>query len=113
MTKRDAKGRLIGGNGSLNPGGRPPVSAEVREMMRAALPSAVKRLVGLVESEDERVALAAIEALLVRVLGKPTGAPEDDGQANRPLVGVEVSQLLEIMRAGINGPTEKQDAPEH
>lgn len=113
MAKRDKKGRVVAGGGSLNPGGRPVVPPEVRETFRAAMPKAAKRLVKLIDSFDEKVALSAIEVLLTRVLGKPGGAMDDDkADADRPLVGLSTAQLLEIVRAG-NGQSEKPDPAKH
>jgi hypothetical protein len=59
---------------SGNPGGRPRVSDEVRELARSKAPHAFKRLVQLMDSKNERVAMAASNAVLDRAYGKP--APE-------------------------------------
>jgi hypothetical protein len=55
---------------SGNPGGRKEMSPEVREALYAATLPAMKRLVELVGSDDERVALLAAQALLDRAFGK-------------------------------------------
>ena len=57
---------------SGNPSGRRPMPPEVVEALQAGSEVAAKRLVELCASNDERVALAASEALLSRLYGKPT-----------------------------------------
>lgn len=52
---------------SGNPGGRPPMSDAVREamdMLRQATPGAVRRLVELMASDDEKVAHAAAKTIV-------------------------------------------------
>ena len=53
-----------------NKGGRPPIDPDVKAALAAACPRAVERLVELVESDDERIALAAAQAVVERLLGK-------------------------------------------
>ncbi len=65
---------------SGNPGGRPKIAAEVRELARRYGPEAIVRLVTLMRSNNETVAARAAEALLDRAYG-------------RPLQGLEVSQV--------------------
>jgi hypothetical protein len=55
---------------SGNPGGRRPIPSDVKEALRAACPEAVERLVGLLKSQDERVALAAAQTVIERALGR-------------------------------------------
>jgi hypothetical protein len=72
---RDLSTRFKPGQ-SGNPSGRTPMPPEIREALKAATPRAVERLVELMESEDERVALTASETVLSRVYGKPVQATE-------------------------------------
>ena len=69
-TVRTTRGTFAPGV-SGNPGGRVGLPAEIRERLEAGVPEAVDRLIELVRSEDERVALAASEALLSRLYGRP------------------------------------------
>jgi hypothetical protein len=65
---------------SGNPGGRPKVAAEVRDLAREHAGKAIKRLVGLMDSKNQPVALRAAEAVLDRGYGRPLQAmklPED------------------------------------
>lgn len=56
---------------SGNPGGRVGLPADVRQMLEDAVPQAVATLLNLISSKDDRVSLAATEALLSRLYGKP------------------------------------------
>src|SRR4051812_2305772 len=62
---------------SGNPGGRPRSLAEVEELARKRAPKAVRRLTQLMDSDDDRVALAACVALLDRGYGKPRSSDEE------------------------------------
>ena len=56
---------------SGNPGGRPKVSAEIRDLARDHGAKAIERLVALMYSKNESVAIRAAEALLDRGYGRP------------------------------------------
>lgn len=56
---------------SGNPSGRPKVVAEVRQLARKHGPDALKRIVKLMNSPDERVGLAACQEIMNRAYGKP------------------------------------------
>lgn len=68
---RTTRGTFAPGH-SGNPGGRVGLPADVRAQLEAGAPAAVAKLVELIHSKDDRVALAASEALLSRLYGKPT-----------------------------------------
>lgn len=55
---------------SGNPGGRPKVVAEIRELARQHGYEAIRRLVALMHSKNESVAVRACEALLDRGYGR-------------------------------------------
>ena len=59
---------------SGNPGGRPKVAAEVRDLAREHGDSAMKRLVALMDSRNPAIALRAAEAVLDRGYGRPLQA---------------------------------------
>jgi hypothetical protein len=67
---RHAGGRWIPGI-SGNPNGRPKVIAQVRDAARALTPKALERLEHLMDSFDEKIALAAVQEALSRGWGKP------------------------------------------
>ena len=56
---------------SGNPGGRTIAHSECQRLAREASPKAIMRLIELVDSDDERVALLASEKVLERAWGKP------------------------------------------
>lgn len=61
---------------SGNPGGRPKVAAEVRDLAREHGSRAIDRLVALMKSQNQSVALRAAEAILDRGFGRPMQAIE-------------------------------------
>lgn len=66
---RDASGRLLKGS-TANPGGRPKTPEDIKKAFEAANPRAVERLIELLESKNEKVALRAAEIIIERTLGK-------------------------------------------
>lgn len=72
---------------SGNPSGRPKVDFEVREAARLHGEVAIKKLVELLNGDDQRTALAAANALLDRGFGKPAQSME--------VTGAEGSALLQ------------------
>jgi hypothetical protein len=69
---------------SGNPGRRPKVSAEVRYLARNHGPEAIERLVALMHSKNESVAVRAAEALLDRGYGRPLQGMEVSGHEEGP-----------------------------
>ena len=67
---------------SGNPGGRPKENAEVKRLAREHGVTAIKKLAALMDSDDERIVVAACQTLLDRGFGKPAqaivGGDEDD-----------------------------------
>lgn len=66
---------------SGNPGGRPKVAAEVRDLARNHGAQAIARLVSLMHAKNESVSVRATEALLDRGYGRPTQATSDTSPA--------------------------------
>ena len=67
---------------SGNPGGRPKVVAEVRELARQRAPEAIAALVQIMtEGKSEAARVAAATALLDRGWGKPTQPIAGDDEA--------------------------------
>jgi hypothetical protein len=61
---------------SGNPGGRVKVDVDVRALAREHGPLAFRRLVQLMQSDNEAVAVRAAEAVLDRAYGRPVQAME-------------------------------------
>src|SRR3954470_19233058 len=57
---------------SGNPGGRPKLPAEIREMFQARSQEALEVLTRCLQSDDDRIAMLAAQAILDRGYGKPT-----------------------------------------
>jgi hypothetical protein len=102
---------------SGNPAGRRPMPPEVIEALQAGSEAAAKRLVELCASNDERIALAASEALLSRLYGRPT--QQVDAQVTTTNVQQAHLQILLDLQAKreeamktIEGEVESEQAPE-
>lgn len=99
-------GRFVGGNQG---GGRKAIPPEIREMLQAAVPDAVRRLIAALDAERPVVAGAdinmfpdhdmrtkAAEAILNRLYGKPAVAVTgDDGGPVR--IGADAT-VLEMLK---------------
>lgn len=70
---------------SGNPKGRPKVDFEVRTAARERGLDAFNRLVALMASEDEKVALSASNSILDRAYGKAVSSLEISGPEGGPL----------------------------
>lgn len=70
---------------SGNPGGYSKEHASLKKLFQENSAAAISRLIGLVHSDDERIALAAAEACLNRGYGKPVQALEHAGPEGGPI----------------------------
>jgi hypothetical protein len=75
---------------SGNPGGRPK-GEDVRALARKNTKKAMERIVELIESDDERVALMAAKEVLDRAYGKPKAS--DDDKADKRSVTINIVKL--------------------
>lgn len=75
---------------SGNPGGRPRLPAEVREMARGYTEQCIRKAGSLIEHKDPNVSLKALTFLMDRAWGKPTQpiSGDDDGPPLKNLVEV-------------------------
>jgi len=65
---------------SGNPLGMTKEQAQVRELIREASPEAAMRLLELMRSRDEKVAMVAVKEILDRAWPKPPPPKETEGQ---------------------------------
>jgi hypothetical protein len=72
---RQPNGRFVPGT-TGNPSGRAKIDLDMRSALEAASLAAAQRLVELVKSEDERLALVAANVILDRTLGKAPASIE-------------------------------------
>jgi hypothetical protein len=73
--QRKPNGQLLPGS-TANPSGRPKVVGEIKELARQHAPAAFERICELIDSSDERIALAASQEILNRAYGRPVQAVE-------------------------------------
>ena len=71
MTNPTGKGGFQRGR-SGNPGGRPKLPADIREAFKAKAPQALEVLTRCLQSDDDRIAMMAAQAILDRGYGRPT-----------------------------------------
>lgn len=108
MAKRDTNGRLLPGQGALNPGGRPIGSTrELAELCRKHGPDAVKTLIQVMQTGDPGDQIAACKVLLDRGYGKAVDKLEISGPEQGPIDVRELStQALEqIVARGMTSIT--------
>jgi hypothetical protein len=70
MTNPTGKGGFQKGQ-SGNPGGRPKLPADIREAFKAKAPEALEVLSRCLQSNDDRIAMMAAQAILDRGYGRP------------------------------------------
>ena len=83
---------------SGNPTGYSGAYGEAVRLARQAAPYAVCRLIELMDSEDERVAAVACNAILDRGLGKPGPAKEEKDGMEARLADMTREERLALMR---------------
>ena len=69
--KKRGPGKPFTKGQSGNPSGRPKANPEVKEILKAASLDAARKLVALLESRTEKIALAAATEILDRTMGRP------------------------------------------
>jgi hypothetical protein len=79
---------------NFNPGARPKLPADIREAFKAKAPKALEVLTRCLQSDDDRIAIMAAQAILDRGYGKPVQSidaniTEDGGIGDRnPIAGI-------------------------
>lgn len=74
---RHEDGRFVPGV-SANPFGKPKGAGAIRELARAYLPAAMRKIGELIDNPDPRVALAASQEIVNRIFGKPVQSIDSD-----------------------------------
>ncbi len=78
---------------SGNPSGRPKIPDDIKKILKLQAPNALQKLLTLMESDDERIALVAANSILDRAWGKPVQATEHSGPDGEPIEVANVSDL--------------------
>ena len=101
-----------------NPTGRPKTPPDVKAALAAMLPSAVTRLGELLMSDNEKIAIKAVEVVLDRNLGKAIATKidvkADMGQMHLQLLEEirarrqeRLGQMVDVTPAKVEGHTDK------
>lgn len=100
-TTKKVPGRPFAKGQSGNPSGRPKANPEVKEILKAASPDAARKLVALVGSRTEKIALAAATEILDRTMGRPetTGRLQVEHSGSLSLQAEVRAALLERLAA--------------
>lgn len=96
-----ARGKPYPPGVSGNPGGRPRVDPEVKEILKAASPDAARALVELLGSEQEKIKLLAAQDILDRTQGKAMQM-QDVNMDVRGLLDVR-TQVRDVLMERLNG----------
>lgn len=86
---------------SGNPSGRPKQNKDVAEVARENAEKAIRRLAKLVDSDDDRVALAAAQAVLDRAVGKPVQSINSTVENKRDIRDLSGRELDERIDAAL------------
>jgi hypothetical protein len=103
LPKRRPNGTVLPGS-ALNPSGRPRIVQEIQTLARSAAPAAFERVVALMGSDDERIALAASQEILNRAYGKPVMSVQSDVR-RLDMSAVWASTMRALSEAGAEPPT--------
>ncbi len=85
---------------SGNPNGRPKKHTTIAQLAEDSSERAIRKLAKLIDSDDEKVALAAAQAVLDRAVGKPKQSM-DVNPGKKSAADYSESELLTI--AGLGG----------
>jgi hypothetical protein len=104
---------------SGNPSGHNGEYGQAMKLARQAAPDAVRRLIELMDSEDERVAAVAANSILDRAFGKPKAMEEGKSDMEMRLANMTreqrlqyLEELLEPMRQSLpNAPKQRRLSP--
>lgn len=89
---------------SGNPLGRPKAATDVVKLARDGSEKAIKRLVKLIDSEEDRVALAAAVAVLDRAVGKPAQTVAHATKDAKDIPELTTAELIDLVRSRPSSP---------
>jgi Family of unknown function (DUF5681) len=88
---------------SGNPGGRPKLPTDIREAFKAKAPQALEVLTRCLQSDDDRIAMMAAQAILDRGYGKPTQSIDANINEDRVRYVVELPVKDETTEEWVKG----------
>lgn len=88
MSETRVIGRPFQPGQSGNPAGRTPISHDVKTLAKKNTKRAFEKILELIDSDDERVALTAAKEVLDRAWGKP--ATSDDADTEKRNVTINI-----------------------
>src|SRR5271169_2953354 len=91
------RGRMWKPGQSGNPTGHCGEYGTAMKLAREAAPDAVRRLIELMDSEDERVAVVACNSVLDRAFGKPKPAVEEKDDTDARIASMSSEERLAEM----------------
>lgn len=94
---------------SGNPSGRPKKVRALEDEASKHAGKALQRLVELMDSEDERVALAAAERVLDRAVGRPRQTVANEVTRKRDVADIDDAELAAIATGSSEGAFAPQD----
>lgn len=98
-TGKKVRGRPFPKGVSGNPGGRPKMNPEVKEILKAAAPEAARLLVEMMYDDNPKIAMWAITDVLDRTQGKPIQAQD---------INMDLSGIVDV-RTQIRGVLLEQE----
>lgn len=100
---RDRKGRLLPGQQSINPKGRPPIIRDIREAAKRHTRQALNTLISVMNDGDAPPAsrVTAAEAILNRGWGKPMQNLEAKIEVT-DTASIQAQQLMELTRRALD-----------
>lgn len=98
---------------SGNPNGRPKKHVTIAQLAEENSEKALKKLAKLIDSEDERIALAAAQAVLDRAVGKPKQSMDvsTDKKNAADYSSDELAAIAGLGRAGTHTTAESAEVP--
>ncbi len=87
------------------------VTNEIREWAQANIPPVKAKLIALLEHEDPRVQLKALEIMLNRAYGMPSQSVSVDGQGMAAFVGIKIVTGADGAPPQIELSSSEQPAP--
>lgn len=89
---------------SGNPAGKAKAATDVVKLARDGSEKAIKRLVKLIDSEEDRVALAAAVAVLDRAVGKPAQTVAHATKDAKDIPELTTAELIDLVRSRPGSP---------